>query len=126
MSKQEADCPFCKRPASGNLLAGNEYAAALPDGFPLNPGHSLIIPRRHVSDYFELTPEEQMALWSLVSELKTKLAIEQSPDGYNVGINVGAAAGQTVWHAHVHLIPRSVGDVDDPRGGEACRSFSEV
>lgn len=117
MSKQEADCPFCKRLAIGNFLAGNEHAAALLDGFPLNPGHSLIIPRRHVSDYFELTPEEQIALWSLVSELKTKLAIEQSPDGYNVGINVGAAAGQTVWHAHVHLIPRSVGDVDDPRGG---------
>lgn len=110
-------CPFCERLAQGEPLAGNEHAAALPDGYPLSPGHCLVIPRRHISDYFKLTVEEQTAIWALVSDLKTKLANERSPDGFNVGINMGAAAGQTVWHAHVHLIPRYAGDVEDPRGG---------
>jgi diadenosine tetraphosphate (Ap4A) HIT family hydrolase len=110
-------CPFCDRIASGNIIAGNDRAAALLDGYPLNPGHCLVIPRRHVADFFDLSPSEQADIWSLVSELKARLDTERAPAGYNVGINVGAAAGQTVWHAHVHLIPRYAGDVEDPRGG---------
>ena len=110
-------CPFCERIAAGDLIAGNDSAAALLDGYPLNPGHCLVVPRRHVAEFFELTQSEQSDIWSLVSELKARLDRERTPAGYNVGINVGAAAGQTVWHAHVHLIPRYVGDVEDPRGG---------
>ena len=110
-------CPFCDRIAAGDLIAGNDNAAALLDGYPLNPGHCLVVPRRHVADFFDLSQPEQADIWRLVSELKARLDMERAPAGYNVGINVGAAAGQTVWHAHVHLIPRHVGDVEDPRGG---------
>lgn len=111
------DCPFCARATSGEHLAANELAVAFPDGFPVNPGHALVVPRRHVASYFDLTEHEQSALWRLVSQVKQQLDRDREPDGYNVGINAGAAAGQTVWHAHVHLIPRYPGDVEDPRGG---------
>jgi diadenosine tetraphosphate (Ap4A) HIT family hydrolase len=110
------DCPFCAR-TSGEHLAANELAVAFPDGFPVNPGHALVVPRRHVASYFDLTEHEQAAVWRLVAQVKEQLDRDRGPDGYNVGINAGAAAGQTVWHAHVHLIPRYPGDVEDPRGG---------
>lgn len=110
-------CPFCDRIAAGNVIAGNDSAAALLDGYPLNPGHCLVVPRRHVADFFDLSRPEQADIWGLVAQLKARLDEERAPAGYNVGINVGAAAGQTVWHAHVHLIPRHAGDVEDPRGG---------
>ncbi len=116
MTPQQA-CPFCERIQAGSSLAGNDLAVAFPDGFPLNPGHTLVVPTRHVSDYFALSPEEQTAIWSLVSSVKVRLDAEHAPAGYNVGINVAPAGGQTVWHAHVHLVPRYAGDVADPRGG---------
>jgi diadenosine tetraphosphate (Ap4A) HIT family hydrolase len=72
---------------------------------------------RHVASYFQLRPDEQGAIWTLVFELQQRIQHEHAPAGYNVGFNVGAAGGQTVWHAHVHVIPRYPGDVDDPRGG---------
>ena len=112
-----AACPFCDRIAVGDLIAANDSAAALFDGYPLNPGHCLVVPRRHVADFFDLSQAEQADVWRLVAEIKARLDKERAPAGYNVGINVGAAAGQTVWHAHVHLIPRRAGDVEDPRGG---------
>ena len=77
----------------------------------------LIIPKRHFSNYFEATPEESKALWSLVEDCKVYLGKELQPDGYNIGINIGSAAGQTIFHLHIHLIPRYVGDMDDPTGG---------
>jgi diadenosine tetraphosphate (Ap4A) HIT family hydrolase len=98
-------------------MAENDLAVAFKDGFPVNPGHTLIVPRRHVERFFELTAEEQAALWRLLPELKQRLDARHAPAGYNVGLNVGEAAGQTVGHAHVHLIPRYAGDVEDPRGG---------
>jgi len=110
-------CPFCERLQTGEVLDGSSLAAAFPDGFPVSPGHTLVVPRRHVGDYFELKGEEQVALWGLVAAVKARLDREHSPAGYNVGINVGPAGGQTVWHAHVHVIPRFDGDVEDPRGG---------
>jgi len=110
-------CPFCDRISSGPLDAENELAVAFADAFPLSPGHMLIIPRRHVEDYFALDEAEQAAIWQLVSQVRTRLDAERHPDGYNLGVNVGEAAGQTVAHAHVHLIPRYEGDVPDPRGG---------
>ena len=76
-----------------------------------------MVPRRHVADFFDLSQPEQADIWRLVAELKGHRDKERAAAGYNVGINVGAAAGQTVWHAHVHLIPRQAGDVEDPRGG---------
>jgi len=110
-------CALCARLATPLLLASDDLAAAFPDAFPLNPGHTLVVPRRHEPDYFALTPDEQVAMWRLVNTVKDALEARHHPQGYNVGINVGATAGQTIGHVHIHLIPRYAGDVDDPRGG---------
>ena len=108
-------CPFCRpdRPA----LLTSKFAFALYDKFPVNKGHALIIPNRHVVDYFDLNEMEKAACWKLVDHVKTHLQKEFEPDGFNIGINCGATAGQTVWHVHIHLIPRYAGDMEDPRGG---------
>jgi diadenosine tetraphosphate (Ap4A) HIT family hydrolase len=90
---------------------------AIRDGFPISPGHTLIIPYRHVGSFFELAAEERSALLDLLDKQKARLDEEFHPDAYNVGINDGAAAGQTVPHLHIHLIPRYRGDLADPRGG---------
>ena len=95
----------------------NPHAYLIRDGFPVTPGHSLIIPKRHISSFFDTTPDERDALLSLLDQAKQLAAEEFKPDGYNIGINDGAAAGQTVPHLHIHLIPRYAGDLDDPRGG---------
>lgn len=108
--------PFLGTPPS-HWLASNPLAFAVPDLYPVSPGHTLVIPRRLIATWFEATPEEQAAIFQLVDEVKRKLDAEHSPDGYNIGINAGEAAGQTVMHLHVHVIPRYRGDVDDPRGG---------
>lgn len=108
--------PFLERPASEHV-ASNALAFALRDKYPVTPGHTLVIPRRLVATWFDATREEQLALLELVDEVKRGLDDELHPDGYNVGFNAGTAAGQTVMHLHVHVIPRFDGDVDDPRGG---------
>lgn len=87
------------------------------DAYPVSPGHTLVIPRRHVETYRDATAAEQAALWSLVNEVCARLDETHEPDGYNLGVNVGAAAGQTVMHVHLHVIPRYRGDSPDPRGG---------
>lgn len=110
-------CVFCDRVASGDVMVASKLAAAFPDGFPLTPGHTLVVPRRHEADYFALTRDEQTAVWELVNAMRDRLAGEHRPGGFNLGVNVGAAGGQTVGHVHIHLIPRYAGDVDDPRGG---------
>lgn len=111
-------CVFCDRIASGEVLLSNEHAAAFHDGYPLNPGHTLIVPRRHEADFLALSLEEQQAIWALVSPARALFgSAGPTPDGYNVGINIGEAAGQTIAHAHLHLVPRYRGDVQDPRGG---------
>ncbi|MBM4070792.1 MAG: HIT family protein [Planctomycetes bacterium] len=110
------DCPFC-RLEQPRILLENDFAVAVPDGFPIADGHTLVVPKRHVTSVFDLTDEEQAAVWNLVAQVRTKLMAELTPDGFNVGLNDGAAAGQTVMHAHVHVIPRRLGDSDDPRGG---------
>jgi diadenosine tetraphosphate (Ap4A) HIT family hydrolase len=112
-----AACPFCERIKRGDVTAANELAVAFPDAFPISPGHTLIIPRRHEPDFFSLSEEEELAVWHLVRKERTRLNEQHSPQAYNVGINAGQAAGQTVEHAHVHLIPRFTGDVEDARGG---------
>jgi diadenosine tetraphosphate (Ap4A) HIT family hydrolase len=112
----EDPCPFC-RPDVGRILMEGEFALALADGFPLTDGHTLVVPRRHVASLFDLTEREQTAIWRMVAEVRATLMAELGPDGLNVGLNDGPAAGQTVMHAHVHVIPRRAGDVADPRGG---------
>jgi len=108
------ECPFCN--TDGAVLA-NALAYALLDKYPVNPGHLLVLPRRHIASYFESTAAERAALLELIDAGKALLDERHKPAGYNIGINVGAVAGQTVPHLHVHLIPRFVGDVTDPRGG---------
>ena len=108
--------PFLAVPAQQHL-AGNDLCFAIRDAHPVSPGHALVIPRRPVVTWFEATPEEWRAALDLVESLKASLDRELRPDGYNVGFNAGEAAGQTVFHAHLHLIPRFDGDVEDPTGG---------
>ncbi|MFO0588878.1 MAG: DEAD/DEAH box helicase family protein, partial [Polyangiaceae bacterium] len=108
--------PFLDVPASA-WVAHNELAFAIEDRFPVSPGHTLVIPRRLIVTWFDATPEERTALFALVDEVKRRLDERLHADGYNIGINAGEAAGQTVMHLHVHVIPRFQGDVDDPRGG---------
>ena len=112
----QTQCPFChlEKP---RILLENDFAAAFLDGFPVAEGHMLVVPKRHVASLFDLPEEEQAALWRLVALVRGKLMAELKPDGFNVGVNDGSAAGQTVMHAHVHVIPRRKGDVADPRGG---------
>ena len=110
-------CPFCRVEAEREILASSELSLAFFDGFPVSPGHVLIIPRRHVASYFDLTAEERQDIQSLLSHVKSIIDEKYHPDGYNIGVNVGEAAGQSVLHVHLHLIPRFKGDVSNPRGG---------
>lgn len=98
-------------------MLSSELAVAFFDGYPVNPGHVLVIPRRHEANFFDLTEEERIDIFRLVDKVRELIAERYTPDGFNVGVNVGAAAGQTIFHAHVHLIPRYKGDVPQPRGG---------
>jgi len=109
-------CPFCTLDPS-TIIRENPHAQAFADRFPISCGHTLIIPRRHVASFFDLSPEEQKAMLDLLAEMRNLLLAERNPDGFNIGINDGAAAGQTVMHLHIHLIPRHFGDTPDPRGG---------
>ena len=109
------NCPFCN--IDREPLAENKLAFAIPDKYPVSPGHTLVISRRHVSDYFDLSVAQKQACWDLVDEMKQKLETQHNPDGWNIGINTGTVAGQTVFHVHIHLIPRYEGDMKDPRGG---------
>jgi len=115
LSNQPA-CPFCN-PDNPGVVMANDHAIALYDGYPVTPGHALIIPRRHFASLFEATGEEQAALLELLAEMRQLLLGDYRPDGFNIGINDGIAAGQTVMHMHIHLIPRYAGDTTDPRGG---------
>lgn len=105
-------CPFCEEIDSGDLTAANEGAAAFPDQHPVSPGHTLVVPKRHESDFFALDDDGQQAVWQLLDDVHDILEAEVDADGYSVNIRVGSAAGQTVDHAHVHLIPRGAGRSD--------------
>ena len=110
------DCPFCKL-GTDRIWLESAMTIAFLDGFPVSEGHTLLIPKRHVASVFELGAEELRELWQQVGEVRHCLWERYRPDGFNVGINDGQAAGQTVAHAHIHVIPRRTGDVLDPRGG---------
>jgi len=110
------ECPFCHLPA-GRIILTNDFAIGIRDGFPVSNGHTLIMPKRHVGSFFETTPDERTALFDLLEAAKNALATELQPAAYNIGINDGPAAGQTILHVHLHLIPRYEGDRTDARGG---------
>ena len=100
------------------IIATNDLAYAIRDGFPVTEGHTLVIPKRHVEDYFGLSQAELLACDELLRTLKEQVQHEDSSVvGFNIGMNAGEAAGQTIFHCHMHLIPRRVGDVTEPRGG---------
>ena len=100
------------------MIAQNDLAYAIRDGFPVTPLHTLIIPRRHVEDYFGLTREELLACDALLRDMKSDIArSDPTVVAFNIGMNAGRAAGQTIFHCHIHLIPRREGDVENPRGG---------
>lgn len=112
-----AECPFCF-PNDDRIAFEDRLTRALWDAFPVSPGHLLLVPKRHVPTWFDATAEEQAALMAGVDRGRELIASHpKPPDGFNIGINVGQAAGQTVFHLHVHLIPRYEDDVPDPRGG---------
>lgn len=109
-------CPFCNI-REDRIITSDELVYGIRDKYPVSPGHTLIITRRHVSDYFELTDDERRAMQAMLMKMKGMLDAELNPQGYNIGINVGRSAGQTIDHAHLHLIPRFEGDMPDPKGG---------
>jgi ATP adenylyltransferase len=114
---RERGCPFCELDDQ-KLVAQNTLAILIFDGFPVTEGHMLAIPRRHVENYFDLHQPERNAIQRLLEDGRRRLlAGHPKVAGFNVGINAGEAAGQTIFHCHVHLIPRRVGDVEQPRGG---------
>lgn len=112
----DGHCVFCAVPAH-RVVHQTSLGIVFRDGFPISPGHTLIVPRRHVGSFFEITAEERSSLLSLLEHARMQLVAELCPDGFNIGINDGAAAGQTILHLHIHLIPRFFGDLPDPRGG---------
>lgn len=112
----KSQCAFCTLPRE-RICAENDHAVWIFDGFPVSTGHSLVIPKRHVASFFDVTEVERLALLSLLDKAKDGVTRKHAPDAFNIGINDGVAAGQTVLHLHIHLIPRYKGDRADPRGG---------
>jgi diadenosine tetraphosphate (Ap4A) HIT family hydrolase len=110
-------CELCRR---SEVLFESSLAYVRYDNNSLSRGHALVIPKRHVPGFFDLTPDEQSALLELLNRAQLLIQKQFAPDGYNIGVNVGTAAGQSRMHVHVHLIPRYAGDVADPRGGIRC------
>lgn len=113
-----ASCPFCGEHLLSKVKAGLGSVLAIADNHPVTSGHLLIIPRRHTPDYFTMTPDERRDAEALIIKLRNEiLQADPSIVGFNIGVNCGEAAGQTIMHAHLHLIPRRMGDTPSPRGG---------
>jgi len=111
------DCLFCSI-ETARIIAENDLAYAIRDGFPVTEGHTLVIPKRHVEDYFGLSEEEVLASNALLLKIRQDIQVsDKSVMGFNIGMNAGEVAGQTIFHCHTHLIPRRQGDVEAPRGG---------
>jgi len=111
------DCELCREDMT---LFGDDHAFVRHDNNGLSKGHVLVVPRRHVADFFDMTWDEKTSVLALLDRAKAEISREHSPDGYNIGVNIGKAAGQSRMHVHVHLIPRYAGDVADPSGGIRC------
>jgi diadenosine tetraphosphate (Ap4A) HIT family hydrolase len=110
-------CELC---ALQDVVAENALAYVRRDNHALSRGHVLVVPKRHVADFFDMAADEQAAVLALLNDARRRIQREHSPDGYNIGVNIGSAAGQSRMHVHVHLIPRYAGDVPDPAGGIRC------
>jgi ATP adenylyltransferase len=111
-------CLFCKMLKKKSVLRENNLAFIIKDGFPVTQNHTLILPKRHVADYFSLTESERTAMEELLKYRRNELIKEdKSIDGFNIGVNCGKSAGQTIFHCHIHLIPRRSGDIKNPKGG---------
>lgn len=114
---QEEECRFCVRKSGRRIMLEGEYGFAAWDRHPASEGHFLVIPYRHFASYFDISNAEREELWSLVAQGRDMCEEKYHPDGYNIGINVGPAAGQSIAHLHIHVIPRYKGDVENPKGG---------
>lgn len=114
---KDPHCPFCELSKNVEVICETELCLAFFDSFPVSPGHALIIPKRHIASYFDLTDEEREEMSKVMLHVKQILDERFHPDGYNIGININQAAGQSVFHCHIHLIPRYKGDVENPKGG---------
>ena len=112
-----AECPFCDLNPNRQTITESATAYAIYDKHPVSAGHALVIPKRHIVNYFELATKEQTACWLIINRVQEIVQEKYQPHGFNVGINIGKLAGQTVLHVHIHLIPRYVGDVEFPDGG---------
>ena len=112
-----ATCVFCDVLSGEEIFERGANYAAFFDAFPVSPGHLLIVPLRHLESFFDFDNDEAAELYPFVARCKDALDRQFAPSAYNLGVNAGRAAGQTVMHAHLHLIPRYAGDVTDPRGG---------
>jgi diadenosine tetraphosphate (Ap4A) HIT family hydrolase len=110
-------CELCE---PKDVLFESDFAYVRYDSHSLARGHVIVVPKRHVADFFEMSGAEQGSVLALLNRARKRLQAEHAPDGYNIGVNVGKAAGQSRMHVHVHLIPRYAGDVPDPRGGVRC------
>jgi diadenosine tetraphosphate (Ap4A) HIT family hydrolase len=117
MASETTDCELCSQ---HEVLLENALAYVRQDNNSLSRGHVLVVPKRHVSSFFDMTTEEQAAVLALLREIQKTIQQQHSPDGYNIGVNIGKAGGQSRMHVHMHLIPRYAGDVSDPRGGIRC------
>jgi len=115
-SHSNGPCPFCAIP-NERILAATDLVLTIEDGFPVSPGHTLVIPKRHIASPFEATEAEMAEIWQAIRCAAERLGEKHHSNGFNIGVNDGAAAGQTVMHLHWHLIPRYTGDQPDPRGG---------
>ena len=112
----ERPCPFCS-PDPDRVFYRGQHVIALWDGFPVTDGHALLVPIRHVAGWLDATEEERAELFQAIPRVMETIQEDWTPDGFNIGVNDGAAAGQTIDHLHLHVIPRYDGDVPDPRGG---------
>ena len=111
---QTNNCPFCSK---SEFILENEFWICIYDNYPVSKGHTLIIPKRHFNDYFLTTEVERSSFDKILFDVKEHLDKEYSPDGYNVGFNVNEEGGQSIFHCHIHVIPRYRGDIENPRGG---------
>lgn len=120
MKKNSDHCPFCEiatDDAAGRIILQNHRGFAIRDGYPVSEGHCLIIPKRHVASFFDTDKKERQALLDLLDQARELLDKKHNPAAYNIGVNDGPAAGQTIFHCHIHIIPRYENDRADPRGG---------
>ncbi len=116
-----SDCPLCSKRDividDNGQPVENALAYVLKDSNPVSPGHCLIVTKRHVAEFFDASKEEKLAIFELVDHMKLIIDKKHSPDGYNIGVNIGKAGGQSVPHIHIHMMPRYLGDIENPRGG---------